>query len=207
MIILKPQTLNMRWATDGQKIQPADTKILSGWAQEIPPHQWFNWILNRADEAIAHINQRGIAEWDSFTEYQANRSYVQGSNGVIYKCILTNTDNDPTDPFSIFWREAFLSTDSETASNLFVGYSVQNTDFSAIVNTRYYLTGPVTVYLPANPGIGDNVALNKLPIIQPTVRANTGQQIRTSLGLDTTVTYDVDDQINFVFDGTYWSVI
>src|SRR5690554_8150794 len=75
--ISKPNSLNKIWAAGGDRATPLDGKISSGWQIEIPPRQWFNWLDNRQDQAIAHFNQHGIPVWDDQTEYQAGKSYVQ----------------------------------------------------------------------------------------------------------------------------------
>lgn len=94
--ISKPNTLNKIWAAGGDRATPLDSKISSGWQIEIPPRQWFNWLDNRQDQAIAHFNQYGIPVWDDQTEYQAGKSYVQDpSNGLVYRCVTTNTGNQP----------------------------------------------------------------------------------------------------------------
>lgn len=105
--ISKPSDINKIWSSSGDTISPSDTKIQTGWVVEIPPRQWFNWLDNKQDQAIAHINQHGIAVWDSNTEYQAGKSYVQGSNGVLYKAIQTNTNQDPTtDVTNTYWANS-----------------------------------------------------------------------------------------------------
>lgn len=102
--ISKPLDINKIWSETGDNISPSDTKISAGWAVEIPPRQWFNWLDHKQDQAIAHINQHGIAVWDAATEYQAGKSYVQGSNGKIYIASQTNTNNNPTTS-PAFWQE------------------------------------------------------------------------------------------------------
>lgn len=101
--ITKPTDINKIWSSGGDIIAPSDTKISGGWDVEIPPRQYFNYIDNKQDQAIAHINQHGIAVWDSVTEYQAGASYVQGSNGNIYKSITTNTNIDPITDSGTNW--------------------------------------------------------------------------------------------------------
>lgn len=91
-----PTDLNLQWASSGDVLKPTDTKIQQGWQPEIPARQWFNWLDNRQDQAIAHIAQHGIAVWSSTLEYQAGKSYVQGSDGLIYKARTTHTNVDPT---------------------------------------------------------------------------------------------------------------
>jgi len=105
--ISKPNTLNKIWANGGDRATPLDNKINTGWQIEIPPRQWFNWLDHRQDQAIAHINQHGIAIWDEVTEYQAGKSYTQDPvDGLIYKCTTTNTNNRPAISPSM-WQLAF----------------------------------------------------------------------------------------------------
>lgn len=94
-IITKPSNLSRTWAKLGDKIEPSDTKKDMGWVEEIPTYQDFNWVMNRQDTAIAHMNQYGIPVWDSGTEYQAGTSLVTGSDGNVYSSKTTNTGNDP----------------------------------------------------------------------------------------------------------------
>lgn len=102
--INKPSDINKIWAAGGDIVTPADTKINNGWVEEIPPHEWENYLQNKQDLSIAHINQHGIALWDSVTEYQAGKSYVTGSDGIIYVCISTNVNNNPvTDLSQTYW--------------------------------------------------------------------------------------------------------
>lgn len=109
--ITKPSGLNVIWASGGDIIDPGDTKYQEGWDVEIPPRQWENFSQNKQDTAIAHNNQHGINVWDSETEYQTNKSYVQGpTDGVVYRCVLTNTNQNPeTDVTDTYWTVAFAS--------------------------------------------------------------------------------------------------
>ena len=109
--IIKPSNLSLTWASAGDVLDPGNTKYATGWQVEIPPRQWFNYLDNRQDTAIAHINQHGVAVWDSGTEYQANKSYCQGkSNGTIYRCVQTHTSQDPeADISNTYWIVAFAS--------------------------------------------------------------------------------------------------
>lgn len=202
--IAKPDTLNLMWAEVGNKIKPEDSKIQRGWVEEIPPLEYFNYMDNRRDKAIAHINQHGIAVWDALTEYLEGKSYVQGSDGVIYKCIATNFGNDPVTSGS-FWTEAFVSVNSADALQTFIGYEVRGANFTAVPNTRYYLTSPLIVNLPLTAKIGQVVTLVKKPTITTTVRVSSGV-ITTAGGSDSSVSFDLDDEVNFVFNGTNWEV-
>ena len=93
------------WASGGSIVEPSDVKKQTGWTAEVPPYQWENWIQNRQDQMLAHINQHGIVVWDSETEYQANKSYVQGSDGNLYRATLTHTNQDPVaDVSGTYWE-------------------------------------------------------------------------------------------------------
>lgn len=113
-VITKPVDINKIWAATGDVLTPSDTKISQGWQVEIPPRQTFNYIDGKQDQAIAHINQHGIAVWDTQTEYQANQSYSKGSDGIIYKALTTNTNINPVGDVSGAWQVAF-STPANTA--------------------------------------------------------------------------------------------
>jgi len=202
--ITKPDTLNVVWADQGMKIKPEDSKILRGWIEEVPPLQFFNWLDSRQDQALAHINQHGIPVWDAVTEYQANKSYVQGSDGVIYKCIATNFGYDPISNPS-YWVEAFVSINSESGRQEYIGYVAQSTSFTAIANTRYYALAPLTVTLPSTASVASVVTIAKRPKITVTVKSETGE-ISTNVGSDSTVIFDINDEVNFVFNGSVWEV-
>lgn len=95
--------LSLLWSSAGDILKPSDSKIQQGWSAEVPPRQWFNWLDNRQDQAIAHIAQHGIAVWSDTLEYQAGKSYVQGSDGSLYKAITTNTDVNPVGNSGADW--------------------------------------------------------------------------------------------------------
>lgn len=109
--ILKPNKLNLLWASGGDILDPGDTKYQTGWGVEVPPRQWENYIQNKQDQAIAHINQHGIAVWDAETEYQADTSYTQGAtNGTIYRAKVTHSGQNPElDTLNTYWDIAFAA--------------------------------------------------------------------------------------------------
>lgn len=110
--INKPSDINKIWSASGDILAPSDSKISTGWQVEIPPRQYFNYIDNKQDQGIAHINQMGIAVWDNTTEYQYNltgiKSLCMGSDGTIYRALQTHQNQDPTTSVG-FWEVAFSS--------------------------------------------------------------------------------------------------
>ncbi|AMR57326.1 putative tail fiber protein [Pseudomonas phage vB_PsyM_KIL3b] len=114
--ITKPAGLSNIWANGGTKIDPGASKVNIGWVVQLPPYEYQNWVDNRQDRAIAHFSQHGIPEWDDGTEYQGLLSYTQGSNGIIYKCIQTNTNKDPSNTLNgQYWAVAFETYGSVAA--------------------------------------------------------------------------------------------
>lgn len=91
----KPADLPRVWAATGSKRRPTDTKTSQGFVKEQPKFQDVNYMFNKIDAALAHINQFGICKWDNATGYLANKSIVQGSNGVVYIAVADNTNVDP----------------------------------------------------------------------------------------------------------------
>lgn len=209
-IIQKPNNLSTIWAEAGAKQQPDELKIVTGWEVEIPPLQVFNWHMYRGDASIAHINQRGIPEWDGYTEYQAGLSYTQGADGKIYKATVTGVGLDPRiNPQA--WEEAFLTADGSTGGAKFIGYSFRSTNFTAAYNQRYYASQALDMYLPPKvdpvTGVtiptGSTIAVGKKPGVVVKVYAN-GCLIQTAAGPDTDVYYDFEGPAYFVFNGIDW---
>lgn len=118
------------WASLGDNTKPVDSYITNGWETVKPPRQYFNWIDNRQDSAIAYLYQAGVPEWDALVDYEGGagvNSYAQGSDGKIYRCLADNGPNivsigakDPTNVLNAaFWTEAFgtkAAVDAVTAT-------------------------------------------------------------------------------------------
>jgi len=111
-LITKPDFTYV-WASGGAVVAPNDAKKQLGWVAEAPPFQYDNWLQNRQDQMLAHINQRGIPAWDGLTNYEAGGlSYVQGSDGKVYKSVAasgpsTTVQNPTTDVTDTYWTIAF----------------------------------------------------------------------------------------------------
>ncbi len=98
MATTKPD-MSDAWASGGgaSVINPGSTKIQDGWvAGEQPQAGEHNFIWNRGDKFLQHINQLGIAQWDTATVYD-NLSWAKGSDGIVYiSNTAANQGNDPT---------------------------------------------------------------------------------------------------------------
>lgn len=153
--ISKPSGINKPWARTGNKDEPSDIKKDQGFGKEIPTCEQHNFLWNRSDTAIAHINQHGIAVWDSQTEYQGNKSLTMGSNGNIYRCKVTNTNQNPvTDTGNLYWELWF---EIEQPSKLSVNLSLNNswvnltgTASARVVSGVLFVRGNLTSGTTAN---------------------------------------------------------
>lgn len=129
--IIKPDYTYL-WSSGGAIVPPSNAKIQTGWTAEVPPFQWENWSQNRQDQGIAHILQHGISTWDAATEYQANKSYVQGSDGLLYKAIQTAVNQNPvTDTSFVYWTKA------ASGGLLAVRRFTSNTTYTPTPGTRF----------------------------------------------------------------------
>lgn len=123
MATTKPN-MKQVWASGGAVVEPSDSKKQLGWVAEVPPHQVENWVQRRQDEYLAHINERGVPAWDGLSEYLAGGlSYVQGTNGVIYRSVIasgpSSTVQDPvSDTTHTYWKVAFASNELATEVSL-----------------------------------------------------------------------------------------
>lgn len=139
--INKPSDINKIWASAGDVIAPSDSKIATGWQVEIPPRQVFNYIDNKQDAAIAHINQHGIPVWDAVTEYQysvsGTKSICMGSDGTIYRAKQVSINQNPvTDVSDTYWEIAFANVaDFYTQTQSDARYLQKSANLSDLTNT------------------------------------------------------------------------
>lgn len=152
--INKPSDINKIWASAGDVLAPSDSKIATGWQVEIPPRQYFNYIDNKQDQAIAHINQHGIPVWDNTTEYQysvsGTKSICMGSDGTVYRAKQVNTNQNPvTDLTDTYWEIAFANiADFYTQTQSDARYLQKSANLSDLTNTATARTN-LSVYSQA----------------------------------------------------------
>lgn len=155
--MIKPDVTNV-WASSDTSdvIQPESSKVAQGWVKEIPPHQWFNWEMNRQGSFSAYVNGIGIPEWDSTTQYYANRSLIN-YNGSVYKCVKDNTNKAP-DVETLYW-----------VIYGFIGWRVVGNNYIAKPGDKIILNNRVeaqTLLLPQGVNFGDEVMVYPYPFTQ-----------------------------------------
>ena len=123
MSVNKPD-LNRVWANGaptGNVVDPDTTtpgKFNTGWQAEIPPFEHFNFIQKLVTQSLAHINERGVPEWDNSTVY-LNKALARASDGEIYQATEENSNSDPV--LKIKWKLYILDDLSTTDSSVPVG--------------------------------------------------------------------------------------
>jgi len=130
------------WSSGGANVLPSAVKIQTGWVAEVPPFQWENAIQNRQDNAIVHLFQKGISEWDATSNYyfttSGTRSYVQGSDGLIYVAVQDSVGQNPTTDLSdTYWKVAWAAADSGylTQTTADARYLQRSSNLSDLTNT------------------------------------------------------------------------
>jgi len=92
----KPNMTDL-WAQTGTIIDPGSAKTKTGWVAEIPTFQNENFIQNRQDAFLAHLNDwGGVSEWDTNTTYDIESWARENTTGIVYRSKVTaNQGNDP----------------------------------------------------------------------------------------------------------------
>lgn len=146
----KPSTYTKVWASTGSKVAADDFKIARGWEVEKPPYETMNWLQNRQDQWIAHTNQRGVAQWDSSTEYKANVSYVTGTTtGSIYRAAQDSTGVNPETDVSGKWAIAFTTPVVASATYLSKAGNLSDVSNTASARSNLDVYGKSEVYAKA----------------------------------------------------------
>lgn len=113
------------WASGGDKAGLTQSVITQGWTVAKPSYQRANAVENRQDQMLQHIDQHGIVVWSADTEYFANKSYVTGSNGEIYRAVADSVGVNPVGDTSNKWYRVLDDFFTKTqADNRYLGLAV-----------------------------------------------------------------------------------
>lgn len=117
MALTKPPVLPA-WAESGDKVQPSNAEIQTGWPlSNVPPaRQRWNWLLNFLANGVRYLTRRGIADWGSDETYEIG-DRVQGPDGLTYKALTQNTNKTPASNPSDWTRWGFTASELGTELN------------------------------------------------------------------------------------------
>lgn len=152
--------INKIWASSGVISVPDDSKIATGWVVEAPPHQTENFLNNKHDTIIAHANQHGGFVWDSETEYIGTKSWTIGTDGTLYKCLVTNTNQNPVlDVAKTYWRPVLTGQEVITSPEVspYIKTLFDDPDASTARTTLGMTSLGQNLVTSANAGIARNI--------------------------------------------------
>lgn len=82
------------WANNGAIVEPDSSQIDTGWIAEKPPFQTENWVQNRSDVYMQHLDERGVPEWDALVIYwEGSQCYYEKQ--VWHSLVDSNLGNAP----------------------------------------------------------------------------------------------------------------
>lgn len=93
-------------------------KVARGWEAEIPPFQWFNWLLNRNDVIKLALAERGIFSWGEEVSYRKGALTFNDGDNKIYVALQANKGQNPDDLGSVYWEESAVNLTVEEFQEL-----------------------------------------------------------------------------------------
>lgn len=100
---------NTIWANAAPEIDPPDASLYalayeSGSGKTPPKAGVHNFLFNRADQMLQHIEQNGVPVWDARTIYALN-GWCLGSDGMLYRSRqVGNVNHNPIGDDGTYWR-------------------------------------------------------------------------------------------------------
>lgn len=146
------------WAESGDKVQPTNAEIQTGWPlSTVPPsRQRFNWLLNWLATGVRYFMQRGIPEWDITEEYPAG-ARVQYNNVTYVSLTGTSNTGQQPDTATAFWEQwAYTDTAFQPRVDQITAFAVTTADVTltaaqakaGILNVTGTLTGNRNIIIP-----------------------------------------------------------
>lgn len=117
MALTKPPVLPP-WAEAGDKVQPTNAELQTGWplSNTPPARQRWNWILNFLANGIRYLTRRGMPDYGADETYMIGDRVI-GDDGKTYRSIQdNNTGNAPS--ASPLWWERWGFSKSELTAEL-----------------------------------------------------------------------------------------
>jgi len=87
-------------------------------------------------------------------------------------------------------------------------FEVKGANFTAVINTSYYITSSVTVSLPLPAGlkVGDVIRFSKTISATPSIVRQGTANIVSGDKTDVDVLFDAQAELTFIFNGTNWEL-
>lgn len=105
MALTKPPVLPP-WAEAGDKVQPTNAEIQTGWplSNTPPARQRWNWILNFLANGVRYLTRRGLSDYGADETYMIGDRVI-GDDGKTYRSIQDNNINHAPSASPLWWEE------------------------------------------------------------------------------------------------------
>jgi hypothetical protein len=105
MALTKPPVLPP-WAEAGDKVQPTNAEIQTGWplSNTPPARQRWNWILNFLANGVRYLTRRGLSDYGADETYMVGDRVI-GDDGNTYRSIQDNNINHAPSASPLWWEE------------------------------------------------------------------------------------------------------
>lgn len=105
MALTKPPVLPP-WADAGDKVQPTNAEIQTGWplSNTPPARQRWNWILNFLANGVRYLTRRGLPDYGADETYMVGDRVI-GDDGKTYRSIQDNNTNHAPSASPLWWEE------------------------------------------------------------------------------------------------------
>ena len=105
MALTKPPVLPP-WAEAGDKVQPTNAEIQTGWplSNTPPARQRWNWILNFLANGVRYLTRRGLPDYGADETYMIGDRVI-GDDGKTYRSIQDNNINHAPSASPLWWEE------------------------------------------------------------------------------------------------------
>lgn len=118
MALTKPPVLPP-WAEAGDKVQPTNAEIQTGWplSNTPPARQRWNWILNFLANGIRYLTRRGMPDYGADETYMIGDRVI-GDDGKTYRSIQDNNTGNAPSASPLWWeRWGFGASELSTELN------------------------------------------------------------------------------------------
>lgn len=185
----KPNLVRV-WAAGapGGNIEDPDVttpgKFAAGWTAEIPPFEHFNFLQQLFTQALAHINEQGITQWDLVTPYPIGGWAKSTVDDLVYVALTTNVNKEPSanpadwetlssalgiSAFGLFSNATANITTGYTTNIEALGVSITTItpDLTTEVLKEGTVTGNLTINEPTDGSFGACLILLKIDASGP----------------------------------------
>lgn len=104
MALTKPPVLPP-WAEAGDKVQPTNAELQTGWplSNTPPARQRWNWILNFLANGVRYLTRRGMPDYGADETYMIGDRVI-GDDGKTYRSLQDNNTGNAPSASPLWWE-------------------------------------------------------------------------------------------------------